>query len=159
MFRGLFGKQVQKVNSLEDLQDERAVRIVRNRELDIIEILPRYLDLAKELEDNRGKLKIDMGDSNTPLNVHNRYIKNLACGAVISYEFTKRAALKFPVSEEAVVIGVDEEFILAALKINGDVYRTAPVQLYEQLGAYYEEVISLLEQHQERSVRKIIDTD
>ncbi|MFH1585360.1 MAG: hypothetical protein ABIB79_01165 [archaeon] len=44
MLRKLFEKDAPKVESLNDLQDERARRIANEHSLDIREILPRYLD-------------------------------------------------------------------------------------------------------------------
>jgi hypothetical protein len=76
MFKILFGKDSLKIESLEDLQDERARGIAIQNSLDVREILPRYLELTKEVLASGGQIEIDMNNPTTPLNVPEGYRKN-----------------------------------------------------------------------------------
>jgi hypothetical protein len=156
MFREIFRKEVSRVESIDDLQNDRARAIAYQYKLDIREILPRYLELTKEVMANGGQIEIDIDNSNTPLNVHEAYKRKLACGAVLSYELTQRDALQFPVVEQPRIINVGEEAFLATARIKGNFHRTAPVEVYEQIGKYYEQVIGLLNRHQGANLDRML---
>jgi hypothetical protein len=156
MFGKIFGKDAPKVESLEDLQDDRARAIAQRQDLDVREILPRYLELQKEVMANGGQIEIDVDDPNTPLNVHDTYIRKLSCGAVLSYELSQRSAVKFPVAERAGLVGVGEDAVLASLKVKGVIQRTAPVQVYEQIGQVYEQVMQTLSAHQQSNLDRML---
>jgi hypothetical protein len=156
MLKKLFGKDIPRIESLDDLQDERARVIADKYGLDVREILPRYLELTKEVMANGGQIEIDVEDPNTPINVHDGYRRKIACGAVINYELATRDAVKFPVAEEPAVIGVGQEAFLMSVKVKGNIHRTAPVQVYEQIGQYYEQVIGLLNRHQGANLDRML---
>jgi hypothetical protein len=156
MFRKLFERNISKVESLEDLRDERARRIASGHNLDVKEILPRYLELTKEVLTNGGQIEINMDNPTTPINVHEEYKRKVACGAVISYELTTREAIQFPVAEKSAVLDVGQEAFLMSVKLKGNIHRTAPVLVYEQIGKYYEQIISMLNQHQGANLAKML---
>jgi len=153
----MFRKNVPKVESLDDLKDARAKSIAHQHELDVREILPRYLELRRELMENGGEIEIDMDNLSTPLDIHSTYRRKLACGAVLSYELTQREALNFPVAEESAVIGIEQNAFLLSVQLKGRIYRIAPIEVYEQIGQYYEEAIDLWSKHQTASLNKVLD--
>ena len=152
----MFKRNIPKIESLNDLQDERARRIASQNELDVREILPRYLELTKELITKNGQIEIDTDNPNTPLNVHEGYRRKLACGAVISYELTARVSIKFPVAEKHAVINVGPEAFLKSVRLKGNIHRSAPVQVYEQVGQYYEQLMDVLDRHQGANLDRLL---
>jgi len=158
----MFGKLLNmgsrnRISSIDDLVDSRARGIADRYKLDVKEILPLYLELAKEVSTNGGKIEIDTEDPQTPVNVHEGYKRKVASGAVISYELTKINSVQFPIAEKPVLLHVGEEAILAAIQLKGNLVRAASIEVYEQLGSYYEQVLTLLEKHQTYSTSRIID--
>ena len=157
MLGRLLGIGVPKIKSLDDLQNERARAIAKQYGLDVREILPQYLELTKEVMANGGKLEIDLNNPNLPLNIHQRYRRAVACGAVLGYELTSRKSMKFPVAEEPAVIGIGEEAFLAAVKVKGNIHRTTYPETYQQLGEFYEKVMEILDKHQEANLEKVLE--
>lgn len=136
-------KDPDKINSLDDLKDERARELAKEHGLNIKEILPQYSELIKEIMVNNGKIGIP-NDSRNSSDVYDKYKKKLACGAVISYELTKRNIVKFPYTKKGDEIKVCEEDFKATKNIIGSLQRTEPIETYENIGEYYECMIRVM---------------
>jgi len=157
MFKNLFQEEVQRIKSSKDLQDGRARRIAEEYGLDMRKILPSYLELTKEAAANDGKVNIDLGNPITSVDICKKYIKKAACVAVVGYELTVRESVQFPVTRKLEEIGVGREAFLTSIKLQGNICRVAPVQVYEELGLNYEKAIEILEGYPQGSLDKILE--
>jgi len=146
-------ENVPQIVTLDDLQDYRARAIAHRHELGVMEILPGYLELAGEVRANGGYTKVSIGGPNAPLDIPAGLIRKLACGAILSYEITKRPAIQFPIAKRLVVVG--QEVLL--LELSGSFNRTDPVDVYARKGQCYEQLISVLCEHQREHIDRLLE--
>ncbi|MCK4429240.1 MAG: hypothetical protein KAU95_02600, partial [Candidatus Aenigmarchaeota archaeon] len=102
------------INSVEELLDSRAKEIADLYELDFEKIVSSYQALEKRVVAGGGDIEIDL---NISPEEKEELLTQLASGAVICYEYTKRKKLSFPSSNTS--------------------KRTASKEVYEQIGNVY----------------------
>jgi hypothetical protein len=137
--------KIKKLENIGDLEDERARALAKRFQVGASEIWPTYVNFLNRAKDNKGDIFIDTNDPNILLNVHQTHQKELACGAIISYEFTKADAIEFP--------GHTHVFLRVPVQ---HIPTETHEEFYGGIAKKYEEIIALLERHRIHFLEKML---
>jgi len=114
-----------KIHSVDELVDSRAVALAIKHRIRPVEIIPGYLELARQVASS-GKLEMGLDE---PRHILNEKIKQIVCGAILCYELSHRQVVILPSTQRG---------------INANFHRSASPEDYNHLGEYYENLVERL---------------